>query len=100
VARRVIAGLEAVARLTAAPVPAAAQGHGAVYGLSTPTLGRGGWSLDIAGMGRVVRGETALMSRVMLAYGITEDLQLSVALPMPLRVPQGLARCARRPACP
>ena len=64
--------------------PLAAQGHGPVYGLSTPTLGRGGWSLDIAGMGRFFEGGQAAMLRPMLSYGVTEDLQLSVSLPLPV----------------
>ena len=47
-------GIGVVAAVSALPV--AAQGHGPVYGLSTPTLGRGGWSLDVAGMGRFFDG--------------------------------------------
>jgi hypothetical protein len=69
--------------------PLAAQGHGPVYGLSTPTLGRGGWSLDVAAMGRRVGGEGAAMVRPMLSYGLTEDLQLSLSVPLPLETVQG-----------
>ncbi|MCH7530907.1 MAG: hypothetical protein IIB36_03985 [Gemmatimonadetes bacterium] len=70
----------------AAPVaaPLTAQGHGPVYGLSTPTLGRGGWSLDVAGMGRFFDGGQTAMLRPMLSYGVTEDLQLSASLPLPV----------------
>lgn len=61
-----------------------AQGHGPAYALSTPTLGRGGWSLDLAVMGRRGDGDGASMLRGMLSYGVTEDVQLSVSLPLPL----------------
>jgi len=60
-----------------------ATGHGPVYGLATPTLGQGLWSLDVAAMGRSSgRGEMA-MARPMLACGLTEDLQVSFSLPVP-----------------
>jgi hypothetical protein len=65
-------------------VPAAAQGHGPIYGLSTPTLGRGGWSLDVGAMARILDGSGTLMLRPMLGYGITEDLQAFGSLPLPL----------------
>ena len=60
------------------------QGHGPVYGLSTPTLGRGGWSLDVAGMGRFLGADRTMMIRPMLSYGVTEDLQVSASLPIPV----------------
>lgn len=66
------------------PVAAVAQGHGPAYGLSTPTLGRGGWSIDLALMGRSVGSTNRAMLRPMVSYGITEDLQLSGSLPVPL----------------
>jgi len=69
---------------------AAAQGHGPAYGLSTPTLGKGTWSLDIGVMERLVGGTHMAMMRPMLTYGITEDLQVSASFPMPLYLPQGL----------
>lgn len=69
---------------------AGGQGHGPAYGLSTPTLGKGGWSLDVGVMGRVVGNTQMAMMRSMLSYGITEDLQISASFPMPLYVPQGL----------
>lgn len=64
--------------------PAVAQGHGPIYGLSTPTLGRGAWSVDTAIMARFAEGGEAVMVRPMASYGLTEDLQLSASLPMPL----------------
>lgn len=75
------------------PTRSVASGHGPVYGLATPTLGKGGWSLDLAVMGK--KGDRGMaqdmvMMRPMLGYGITEDLQVSVSLPMPLSVPMGL----------
>lgn len=80
----------AVLALAAVPGLALGQGHGPAFGLSTPTLGKGGWSLDVAAMSRVVGEKHMTMTRPMLSYGITEDLQASVSLPMPLYVPQGL----------
>lgn len=72
------------------PVTALATGHGPVYGLATPTLGKGGWSLDVAVMDRIVGGTHMAMVRPMVSYGLTEDVQTSLSLPMPLYVPQGL----------
>lgn len=65
-------------------VPAAGQGHGPIYGLSTPTLGKGGWSLDIGAMARRFDGAGALMLRPMLSYGITQDLQAFGSVPVPV----------------
>lgn len=78
----------ALGLVSAVPEPALASGHGPVYGLATPTLGKGGWSLDLAVMGKAGEQDMA-MTRPMLGYGITEDLQVSVSLPMPLYVPIG-----------
>lgn len=72
------------------PAPAAGQGHGPIYGLSTPTLGRGEWSVDAATMGRFVEGGRALMARPMASYGWTEDLQLSASFPLTLQRDEGL----------
>lgn len=72
------------AMATAFTAPVAAQGHGPIYGLSTPTLGQGGWSLDIGSMARFLDGASTLMLRPMLSYGITEDLQVFGSLPLPL----------------
>ena len=81
----------------------AAQGHGPVFGLSTPTLRRGGWSLDAGFMGQFVGEHEMVMFRPMLSYGITENVQLSASLPMPIYTSQGMtaARVATRmPATP
>ena len=45
-----------------------ASGHGPVYGLATPTLGKGSWSLDVAAMGMSGDGHR-LMVRPMVGYG-------------------------------
>lgn len=74
----------------ALPADAAPQGHGPVYGLATPTLGKGGWSVDLATMRRVVGPLRSLMLRPMVSYGFTEDLQLSASFPVLLDVPPGL----------
>lgn len=70
--------------VVAPSLPLLAQGHGPVYGLSTPTLGRDGWSVDLAGMGRFFDGGRTSMLRPMLSYGLTEDVQLSASVPVPL----------------
>jgi len=98
----VSAWLLAVA-LASGPAPGWAQGHGPIYGLSTPTLGRGGWSVDVATMSRAAGGTWMAMLRPMLSYGITEDVQASVSLPMPLRVPERsrpVRATTRMPASP
>lgn len=85
------------------PRPVAAQGHGPAYGLSTPTLAKGGWSLDVAVMDRAVGETHTVMMRPMISYGVTEDLQVSVSLPVPLYVRQGLPQArsmARMPTSP
>lgn len=56
-------------------------GHGPVFSLATPTNVRGGWSLDIGTMGRVGTPDSSVMSRAMLSYGITQDIQISVSGP-------------------
>lgn len=68
----------------AVSVPVEAQGHGPIYGLSTPTLGQGGWSLDLGTMARVADGGTTLMLRPMLSHGITEDVQAFGSVPLPV----------------
>ena len=60
-----------------------ASGHGPVFGAATPTLGRGGWSLDQAFTLRV--GDDAArehMVKTMLTFGITENLQISGSFPL------------------
>jgi hypothetical protein len=79
------------------------QGHGPAFGLSTPTLGKGGWSLDVAAMSRIVGDRGLVMMRPMVTYGLTEDLQISASFPMPLYVPQGARPAhgmARMPTSP
>ena len=76
----------------ALPGAALASGHGPVYGLATPTLGQGGWSVDVAAMYRLT-GDLSdgnaqrAMLRPMVGYGITEDLQASLSIPLPLYTP-------------
>jgi hypothetical protein len=63
--------------------PASASGHGPVFGGATPTLGRGGWSVDQAW---TLRGgdedERQQMLKTMLSFGVTENLQVSGSLPL------------------
>ncbi len=69
------------------PAAALASGHGPLFGGATPTLGRGGWQLDQAWMGRRSerRDANEHMLRTMISFGITEDLQISASLPVPLQ---------------
>jgi len=71
-----------LAALAALAESAWASGHGPVFGLTTPTNGKGGWSLDLGLMGRKGAQDTGAMLRAMLAYGITQDLQVSLSGPV------------------
>jgi hypothetical protein len=63
--------------------PAVASGHGPVFGAATPTLGRGGWSIDQAWTLRAGNeDERQQMLKTMLSFGITENLQVSGSLPL------------------
>lgn len=62
---------------------AVASGHGPVFGAATPTLGRGGWSVDQAWTYRVgenVDGQQ--MFKTMVSFGITETVQVSGSVPV------------------
>jgi len=63
-----------------------ASGHGPVFGAATPTLGKGGWSFDQAWMGQVMGGpaDTSALLRSMISFGITEKIQISGSVPVPL----------------
>lgn len=71
------------------PASLPAQGHGPAFGLSTPTLGKGGRSVDVAVMSRLVGDKAVLMMRPLISYGVTEDWQISASFPMGLSVPEG-----------
>lgn len=61
--------------------PIYASGHGPMFGLATPTLGKGAGELDLD---YVVRGgpfNNASMFSSMFSYGITSNVQLDVAAP-------------------
>ena len=73
--------------------PAHASGHGPVFGAATPTLGKGGWSFDQAWMGQVMDGpakDSESLLRSMISFGITEKLQISGSLPVPLGRSSGM----------
>ena len=67
--------------LIASASVAQANEHGPVFGLATPTNVKGGWSLDIATMDRLGSQSSGVMTRAMLTYGITGDLQISISGP-------------------
>lgn len=62
---------------------ASASGHGPVFGAATPTLGRGGWSVDQAWTVRLGEQDThEQMFKTMVSFGITEVLQISASVPI------------------
>jgi hypothetical protein len=62
---------------------ASASGHGPVFGAATPTLGRGGWSVDQAYTFRAAdNAESQQMFKTMVSFGITEALQVSASIPV------------------
>ena len=77
-----------IAALLIAGLPrvSSASGHGPVFGAATPTLGKGGWQLDQAWLGRLVEGPSTdeQTLRTMISFGITEDLQISGSVPIVL----------------
>jgi hypothetical protein len=77
-----------IAALVIASLPrlASASGHGPVFGAATPTLGKGGWQLDQAWLGRLVEGPSTdeQTLRTMISFVITEDLQISGSVPIVL----------------
>ena len=68
-----------------------ASGHGPVFGAATPTLGRGGWSIDQAYTFRAADGpdDSQQMFKTMVSFGITETVQVSASVPIGMR--DGLA---------
>lgn len=78
--RAVIAA--SVSVIAGAPQVGFSSGHGPVFGMATPTNAAGGWSLDLGLMGRTSDEDNGAMTRAMLTYGFTEDVQLSVSAPL------------------
>ena len=72
--------------LAVSPAAAHASGHGPVFGAATPTLGKGGWAFDQAWMGQRLDGpaDTGAILRSMISFGITEKVQISGSVPVPL----------------
>ena len=65
-----------------------------MFGAATPTLGRGGWSVDQAWTFRAGEDdEHQQMLRTMLSFGLTENLQVSASLPLAMSA--GNLRSAR-----
>jgi hypothetical protein len=79
-------GLIVAALGAIAPTPARASGHGPVFGAATPTLGRGGWSVDQAWTLRNGDDdERQQMLKTMVSFGVTENLQVSGSFPLAMR---------------
>jgi hypothetical protein len=73
----------AIATMVVGGTTAQASGHGPVFGAATPTLGRGGWSIDQAWTLREGEDEERQqMLKTMLSFGVTENLQLSGSFPI------------------
>ena len=54
-----------------------------MFGATTPTLGRGGWSIDQAWTARCGEdGDRQQMLKTMVSFGITENLQVSGSVPL------------------
>lgn len=81
-ARSALTGAALAIAVTLWPLGASASGHGPVFGMTTPTNAAGGWSLDLGVMGRIGDGDDGAMTRAMITYGVTEDVQLSVSAPL------------------
>ena len=81
--RAAIGGFAVVALLQAS---LSASGHGPLFGAATPTLGKGGWQFDQAWMGQAVESpeKSGQILRSMIGFGVTEKLQVSMSLPIPL----------------
>jgi hypothetical protein len=73
----------ALLTILTAGAPAFASGHGPLFGAATPTLGRGGWSVDQAWTLRTgAEDERQQMLKTMLSFGVTENLQISGSFPL------------------
>jgi hypothetical protein len=82
--------LIAFALVVALTATAGASGHGPVFGAATPTLGRGGWSVDQAYTFRAGdETDSQQMVKTMVSFGITETVQVSGSIPIAMR--DGLA---------
>jgi hypothetical protein len=75
-----------VALITLHQTGLGASGHGPLFAAATPTLGKGGWQFDQAWMGQPVSGpeESGQILRSMIGFGVTEKVQVSISLPVPL----------------
>ena len=80
-ARHLIAG---AAIVFAASSAVFASGHGPVFGVTTPTLGKGGWQFDQAYMVRSTQETAEQTLRSMISFGVTPRVQLSASVPVPL----------------
>jgi len=76
--------IQLVFLMSLAPASLLASGHGPVFGHATPTLGRGAWETDLVLMTRPGE-QTPAMLMGFLGYGLTENVQLSVAGPASLK---------------
>lgn len=93
IVRKLLIAFWPAAMIAGAANLAHASGHGPVFGAATPTLGRGGWSVDQAWTYRVgehVDGQQ--MFKTMVSFGITETIQLSGSVPIAMSDGLGPAR--------
>lgn len=85
----------AAGMLALLPAPALAEGHGPVFGLATPTLGKSQWSSDTGLMRMPTGAGGRWRGRQMLGYGIDEDLQLNLSVPLGARTASAMAANTR-----
>jgi hypothetical protein len=79
---RAIVALLVTLGICTATSPISASGHGPLFGAATPVLGKGGWSFDAALMGRSTEDAIAQTLRGLISFGVTENLQVSLSLPL------------------
>ena len=90
--RQYVRVMVATAAAAVSSVVAHGSGHGPVFGAATPTLGKGAWQFDQAWMGQRMDGpaDAGDLLRSMISFGITQKVQISGSLPVPLRSGGGM----------
>lgn len=77
-----IRGFAVIAALACSATELLAASHGPAFGLATPTLGKGQWSSDTAGMVLDTTAGASYMTREWVGYGITPDLEATLGFPL------------------
>ncbi|HVA67097.1 MAG TPA: hypothetical protein VNK24_09280 [Elusimicrobiota bacterium] len=80
--RRTALTISALLAAALSPARARALSHGPAFGLATPTLGEGSWVDDAAAMTITDSQGSSAMFRDMIGYGVTQDLQANISVPL------------------